>query len=284
MQKVWSKGEHFRMYFGGKVRLGAGLRVAWACRLRAPRLRRRRALPDVEAGAGVGCTLWPGHRGAAASCPRCCLLMVWLLSSPVLPFLQAGTKVGGSYYKGTVTELVQSQGRPGEPHYDPWESVVVQWKRRENADPNQESQTQLKVRGAVGLRAPAAWPAEAWRKVGRRRTWARWSGAFACRGGRGGRVRAVRAVHNTGGGWMDDRCVLRCALMPRQVSPWEIEVDPDEAKYREQERRKAEEAKARAERAHKSRRAIQLEELGSDEGYSSEEYSEDSDDSVVRNK
>jgi hypothetical protein len=38
-----------------------------------------------------------------------------------------GTKAAGSWYKGTVRDLVITQGRPGDPHYDPWDSLIVSW-------------------------------------------------------------------------------------------------------------------------------------------------------------
>lgn len=40
---------------------------------------------------------------------------------------QVGTKVGGMWYKGTIKDFVVAQGQPGDAHYDPWDSIIVQW-------------------------------------------------------------------------------------------------------------------------------------------------------------
>ncbi len=40
--------------------------------------------------------------------------------------VQAGSKTGGTWYKGTVVDFVGNQGQEGE-LYDPWDSIIVQW-------------------------------------------------------------------------------------------------------------------------------------------------------------
>jgi hypothetical protein len=58
-----------------------------------------------------------------------------------------GTKAAGSWYKGTVRDLVLTHGRPGDPHYDPWDSLIVSW------DIDQKT-TRV---GATGLEVLHAW-------------------------------------------------------------------------------------------------------------------------------
>lgn len=62
---------------------------------------------------------------------------------------------------------------------------------------------------------------------------------------------------------LDSGAALRFCVFAVQVSPWEIEVDPEEEKRREEDRRREEEVMARAARvAAKQQRAEYLSQLG----------------------
>ncbi len=148
---------------------------------------------------------------------------------------------GGVWYKGTVVDLKQAQpGKDAPPEekerYDPWESLVVHWDRGG---------------WGQGLRQG---------RVSGRRVWA---GAQAGGSGRPGRIPCEANFVTPK--WR----VLVCrifsfapqlfldAALPDEnetVSPWELEIDPDEERRRAEEARRQVQAAARAQRARQSSR------------------------------
>lgn len=152
---------------------------------------------------------------------------------------------GGVWYKGTVVDLKQAQpGKDAPPEekerYDPWESLVVHWDR------GGWGQGQVWGRGRGGPRAGGQGPGR--RQGGRGRPRRDPCAAYAVICSQG----VLAAERTTGASPLN----MDAALPDENetVSPWELEIDPDEERRRAEEARRQVQAAARAQRARQSSR------------------------------